>query len=856
MAVKVTVYGTANMAQIDRARASLDQLEAKARASASGFRGSMTRLSNAAATAGASLQKSGQAMTRNLTLPIVALGAGLYKATQNAAEDAKAQVILAGALRNNAGATDAVVKSTEDWITKQGELLGISDDNLRPALATLVGATKDVTKAQTLAGLAMDISAARGVPLEAASKAIAKAYTGQTSQLTKMIPGIDAAAVKSKDFGKIMQSVAGIVGGQASAAADTQAGKIQRAKVAFDEASESLGNSFMPILTDVTNLITKEVVPAIKSVAEYFKGMDTQTKRNILGFLAFVAVLGPVTMILGKVVSGISAVANASIFMANTTMKAVGGLQNLVTGLRNANAGSSAFATPMMRLGGAIRTAGIATWNWVKALGASIIAGLKQAATWTAQTVSIIAHKIASIASTAATYALTAAQWALNVAMDANPIGLVILALAALAAAFYFAYQNSDAFAKAINDAWNAIASSARTIYDGVVGWLVKTWNWLGEQVKTFMNLGKNIADGLAKGLSDVGPQIFDHIVGPISDAVDYVKNMLGIHSPSTVTTEIGENFGQGFVNGITAKTGEAQTAATNVANAATTALNNGLNNLFNVDRQTVVSKLSSKGLLKTYQSFGGDVKDLTDAVLGDATAFQTVKVKAMEIMSANPDAINAQGQIEINATRANAQKLIKSISYLRSIFKTEGSENDRIAQAMGDIVGNTVTVLNNQNEKLKLATTKTTEIMNAWSLADVVKTQTMSISQALDAMMSQITAKADFLNNLTKLGKLGLNTDIIAQLTQLGPANGGSIVAALASGSKEQIAQYNTSYAENARISGIIGNVQAGLGPARAVTISPGAVTVTIQGSANATDVSTAINAALQDLVTELRSN
>ena len=46
-----------------------------------------------------------------------------------------------------------------------------------------------------------------------------------------------------------------------------------------------------------------------------------------------------------------------------------------------------------------------------------------------------IAHKAAMAASTVATQAATAAQWALNVAMDANPIGLVIVALVALAAA-------------------------------------------------------------------------------------------------------------------------------------------------------------------------------------------------------------------------------------------------------------------------------------------------------------------------------------------------------------------------------------------------------------------------------------
>ena len=48
----------------------------------------------------------------------------------------------------------------------------------------------------------------------------------------------------------------------------------------------------------------------------------------------------------------------------------------------------------------------------------------------------------------------TAAQWLLNIALDANPIGLVILAIAALVAGFIFAYQHSEAFRGFVNGLW------------------------------------------------------------------------------------------------------------------------------------------------------------------------------------------------------------------------------------------------------------------------------------------------------------------------------------------------------------------------------------------------------------------
>lgn len=57
----------------------------------------------------------------------------------------------------------------------------------------------------------------------------------------------------------------------------------------------------------------------------------------------------------------------------------------------------------------------------------------------------------------AATWLWAAAQWALNVAMDANPIGLIVLAIAALVAGVIYAYTHFDWFRSAIDSVWQAI---------------------------------------------------------------------------------------------------------------------------------------------------------------------------------------------------------------------------------------------------------------------------------------------------------------------------------------------------------------------------------------------------------------
>jgi len=68
-------------------------------------------------------------------------------------------------------------------------------------------------------------------------------------------------------------------------------------------------------------------------------------------------------------------------------------------------------------------------------------------------------YQIPLVIASGATMVMTAAQWALNVALNANPIGIVIGALAALAAGIYYAWQKSETFRGTILGVWEVIKS-------------------------------------------------------------------------------------------------------------------------------------------------------------------------------------------------------------------------------------------------------------------------------------------------------------------------------------------------------------------------------------------------------------
>ena len=63
---------------------------------------------------------------------------------------------------------------------------------------------------------------------------------------------------------------------------------------------------------------------------------------------------------------------------------------------------------------------------------------------------------------------VTAAQWAWNAALTANPIGIVVVAIAALVAAFIIAYKKSETFRKIVQAAWAGIKVGAKALWDSL----------------------------------------------------------------------------------------------------------------------------------------------------------------------------------------------------------------------------------------------------------------------------------------------------------------------------------------------------------------------------------------------------
>jgi hypothetical protein len=189
-----------------------------------------------------------------------------------AIEDEAAQAKLATTLKNVTGATDDQIKATEDYILKQSLLFGITDDELRPSLDRLTRATGDVTKAQQLQSIAINIAAGTGKSLQAVTESLSKAQEGNLAGLSRLGVGITKAELATLSFDQITAKLASTFEGQATIQADTFQGKMARLSVAFNEAKETVGSFILDAVTPLVENIVTYIVPAVQSFIDGFTG--------------------------------------------------------------------------------------------------------------------------------------------------------------------------------------------------------------------------------------------------------------------------------------------------------------------------------------------------------------------------------------------------------------------------------------------------------------------------------------------------------------------------------------------------------------------------------------------------------
>ena len=137
----------------------------------------------------------------------------------------------------------------ELYIANLQKATGVLDDELRPALQTILTASGSLTQSQKALAVALDIAAGTGKSVVEVSAAIAKGYTGQTTALSRLGAGISKTTLASGDMNKILDEASNKFSGQALARLDTYAGKMDVLKTSTANVSETIGKGLLDSLS-------------------------------------------------------------------------------------------------------------------------------------------------------------------------------------------------------------------------------------------------------------------------------------------------------------------------------------------------------------------------------------------------------------------------------------------------------------------------------------------------------------------------------------------------------------------------------------------------------------------------------
>ena len=151
----------------------------------------------------------------------------------------------------------------------------------------------------------------------------------------------------------------------------------------------------------------------------------------------------------------------------------------------------------------------------------------------------------------AATEGMSASQALLNIVMAANPVGIIITLIAALVAGILILWNTNEGFRTAVKKIFGEIVTTISGAVDQIVHFFTviipETLSNIGDW---FSEIGSNIVKGVWNGITGMTSWFNDKVGGFFTNIIDGAKNLLGIHSPSTVFAGIGQNMALGLGSG------------------------------------------------------------------------------------------------------------------------------------------------------------------------------------------------------------------------------------------------------------------------------------------------------------------
>lgn len=504
--------------EIESTRQQLTRLEA----TASGTDDAVADVGDAARDAGEKAEKA----------------SGGWSVLKGALADLAASAIKTAASAISDTAQEMITGAAEygDTIDKMSQKMGMSSDayqewdfvlqhcgasieSLKPAMKTLATAAENGSDAFTQLGISQEqiagmsqeqlfdatIAGLQNVTDETQRTYLAGKLLGRGA--TELGPLLNTSADDVADMRAQVHDLGGVMGSDAVKAAAAYQDSLQNMQYAFSGLKNNISGELLPTLTLIMDGITKmltggdEVAAAVGDLVVSLSGQLTaQAPRMMSVALTFIAAL--VTGLL----SALPDLMGAAVDLVGALLLGIADqLPGIITAAMSALLGIVDKITSPESITLLIQAA----MQLMLALARGLIAAIPQLID---AVPGIITNLVESF-----------------YAMLPEIIGVGIEIVIALASGL-------------VSNTGHIIAAVPRLVETIVRGFLAC--------VKSYWNIGKSIVDGIRQGIVEQWQRLKSDVSSLFTGLVSWIKNLLGIHSPSRVFADIGQNMAAGIGDG------------------------------------------------------------------------------------------------------------------------------------------------------------------------------------------------------------------------------------------------------------------------------------------------------------------
>ena len=448
---------------------------------------------------------------------------------------------------------------------------------------------------------------------------------------------------------------------------------------------------------------------------------------------------------------------------------------------------------------GVLTAAVVAVTAAVLSYKATVAAATAITALHTAATTAMAAaHKAAAAGATG----LQVAQAALNTVLSANPIGLVV---AALAAGLVTAYHTSETFRSAVDSAFSAIQKTASNVIGSVVDWI----NELVARIKGAAAALGSLKNGLGAAKDAYNEAYSDSIGSYQQSKRDKAsQSRLDKHNERVAQSQADAARSSGS-SGAAASATVAAAAATSAAKSTkqatadiiksisdtTTAVKDGVT----TTTETVTETLSN-GTTQQKQTITSTSREMVDGVLKDIKTVETIAADGKRTVSQTMETVRDV----VSTVTASSTAIVDGIK----------TTTQTVTKTLADGTTEQQRVITQTQDKVidgALRTVETVKTIAADGTEQVAETIKDSAAKTLDGLWSALKDRA----NEGILGTVGTLWDAVksGDWVGIGKWAASALYSGLTADQKQQLTDYALSLVDG--LNGVLGDAAGSLAQA-----------------------------------------